>query len=291
MKKIIIAGFGQPVIDLFQSLKERFEILGIIPDYDRRAKFPFFYDFIEVQKLSILSFEAIEGLHPDAIIVVNYNKIIDVSKIKVPYLLNIHIGLLPVYRGNNANSWAILNGDRTVGYTLHEVNEVLDGGAIYYTFSYEIQAGETYYHAKKAMNEDLADVLPGIIEKVLNGSIEAVSQENEDFIYTSKLMPEDGILRDWNYTTEEILQRNIIFSKPLGTGLKMIYKGEMIEISKISTIPNYKVSKGLVGAVVLKNANGSVWIKTKDTAISIDELIIDNKCLLPATLFKIGQRL
>ncbi len=69
------------------------------------------------------------------------------------------------------------------------------------------------------------------------------------------------------------MQRNIIFSRPLGTGLKMIYQGETIEISKISTIPNYKISKGLIGAVVLKNANGSVWIKTKDTAISIDELI------------------
>lgn len=291
MKKIIIAGFGQPVIDLYHSLKGSVEILGIIPDYNRRAAFPFFYDFIEEQQLPILSFETVEGWHPDAVIVVNYNKIIDVSKFKVPYLLNIHIGLLPVYRGNNANSWAILNGDRNVGYTLHEVNDVLDGGAIYYTFSYEIQEGETYFHAKTAMNADMASVLPGIIEQVLQGNIQPVSQENEAFIYTSKLIPEDGILSNWNYTTEEIVQRNIIFSRPLGTGLKMIYQGETIEISKISTIPNYKISKGLIGAVVLKNANGSVWIKTKDTAISIDELIIDHKNVLPATLFKIGQRL
>jgi len=291
MKKVIIAGFGQPVIDLYQSLKDRLEILGIIPDYHRRAKFPFFYDFIDQEQLPILSFEESENLRPDAIIVVNYNKIIEVSKVKVPFLLNIHIGLLPVYRGNSANAWAILNGDRNVGYTLHEVNEVLDGGPIYYTFSYEIQEGETYFHAKTAMNKDMETVLPGIIDKVLEGSMQGVNQENEDFIYTSKLIPEDGILTDWNYTTEEIIQRNIIFSRPLGTGLKMIYQGETIEISKMSTIPKYKISKGLIGAVVLKNADGSVWVKTKDTAISIDELIIDDKKISPATVFKIGQRL
>jgi len=59
------------------------------------------------------------------------------------------MGLLPVYRGNNANSWSILNGDRRVGYTFHDVSNILDGGAIYYKFTYEIKENETYFHAKK----------------------------------------------------------------------------------------------------------------------------------------------
>ena len=53
------------------------------------------------------------------------------------------------------------------------------------------------------------------------GDLKPTSQENEPFIYASKLIPEDGILKHWNYTTEDIINRNIIFSRPLGTGLKM----------------------------------------------------------------------
>lgn len=287
----MLAGFGQPIIDLFESLKDQFQILGVIPDYERKAKYPWFYEYLSKESISIFSFEEANGLNPDAIIVINYNKIIDVANNQIPFLLNIHMGLLPLYRGNNANSWSILNGDRRVGYTLHEVSEILDGGTIYYTFSYEIKENETYFHAKTAINQDLKKQLPKIIEKVLTKEIKGVSQENETFIYASKLFPEDGILDHWNYTTEDIINRNIIFSRPLGTGLKMKYNNSILEISKLSHIPNYKNSKGFPGAVVMKNANGSVWIKTSDTAISIDELIINENTVAPSAIFKIGERL
>jgi hypothetical protein len=42
---------------------------------------------------------------------------------------------------------------------------------------------------------------------------------------------------------------------------------------------------------VLKNNDGSIWIKTRDTALSIDELLIDGNTVLPATLYKIGERI
>ena len=291
MKKIVIAGFGQPVLDLINNFKDKFDILGVVLDYERRKKFPFFYKELEEKIIPIFSIKEINSIDIDGVIVINYNKIIDVHLIKSPFVLNIHMGLLPLYRGNGANSWSILNGDRNVGYTLHQVSDVLDGGLIYYKFKYEIKENETYFHAKIAINTDLKNNLPLLVDKILNGKIKGVNQDVEEFIYASKLTPEDGILEHWNYTTEEIINRNIIFSKPLGTGLKMKYKNDLLEIHKLSSIPKYKVSKGFAGAIVLKTNSGSVWIKTKDTAISIDELIFDNKIVKPAKLFKIGYRL
>ena len=69
------------------------------------------------------------------------------------------------------------------------------------------------------------------------------------------------------------------------------YKNQLLEINKLSSIPKYKISKGISGAVVLKTNSGSVWIKTKDTAISIDEIIVDNKIVIPSNLLKVGDRL
>ena len=84
----------------------------------------------------------------------------------------------------------LLNGDRTVGYTLHEVSAVLDGGKIYYTFGYKIQDDETYFHAKNAINNDINTKLPTVIQDVLDGKITGTSQENAGFIYAAKLIPE-----------------------------------------------------------------------------------------------------
>jgi len=291
MNKLVIAGFGQPVLDLITNLNATFKIMGVFLDYERRSKFPYFYTELENKQISILSLEELNLLNVDAIIVINFNKIVNVDQIKIPLLLNIHMGLLPVYRGNNANAWSILNGDRNVGYTLHQITNELDGGAIYYKFSYLIKESETYFEAKNAITADLKNNFPTVLQAIFDGKIKPVSQDDEEFIYCSKLVPEDGILENWNYTTTEIINRNIVFSKPLGTGLKIKFRNDLIEIIKISLIPKYKTANGFAGAIVFKTENGAVWIKTKDTAISLEEIILNNEIVKPAELFKIGDRL
>jgi methionyl-tRNA formyltransferase len=292
MKKIVLAGFGQPVIDLIINLEKKFEVIGVVLDYNRSSKFPDFYLELNRREIPILSFSEINSYVVDAIIVINFNKIIDLDEIsKCPFVLNIHMGLLPVYRGNSANSLAILNGDRDVGYTLHRVSQVLDGGDIFYKFIYNIKDGETYFEAKQAIAKDINERLPEVISEIIDGCLKGENQDEEHFLYASKLMPEDGIISDWNLPTEEIVNKQIVFSRPLGTGLKFYYKGELFEISKLSIIPKFLKSKGFPGAVILKTANGSIWIKTSDTAISIQELIVNGKRVVPSEFFKIGERL
>jgi hypothetical protein len=53
-EKNFLAGFGQPLIDLYESLKGRFDIVGVILDYERRVKFPLFYDFLASQNSAFI---------------------------------------------------------------------------------------------------------------------------------------------------------------------------------------------------------------------------------------------
>ena len=289
--KIVLAGFGQPMIDLYHLLESRFDVLGVVPDYHRRAKFPFFYAFLEEHQLPILDFAQANELQPQAIIVYNYNKIIPVDEVRTEFLLNIHMGLLPIYRGNNANSWSILNGDYTVGYTLHAINDKLDDGPIYYKFGYEIQSNQTYFHAKQAMKIDMEQNLAHKVEDILQRKIHPQSQEGASFIYACPLVPEDGIITDWNKPTQDFIGRNMVFARPLGTGFKLKYNDTLYEINKLSMIPGFMPSKGVPGAVVLITSEGAVWIKTADTALAIESLSLDGQEILPSALFKIGQRL
>lgn len=291
MRKIILAGFGEPLLSLLETLLGEFKIIGIILDFDRKKSNPLFYEEIAKRNIAIYQFSDVSRFQIDAIVVINFNKIIDSNFVndKIP-ILNIHMGLLPLYRGNFANAWSILNGDKNVGYTVHDVSDILDGGDIYYKFQYEIKEGETYFNAKKAISEDINNNFPSILNAILSGDLIGESQEDYQFIYASKLIPDDGII-NWSENTEDILNKYMVFARPLGTGLKMKFQGGFVEISKISRILKFKEARGIHGAVVYKTKQGSVWVKTNNSAISIDEIIISGKIGKPSEVFKIGDRL
>lgn len=63
---------------------------------------------------------------------------------------NFHPGILPQYRGSGAFSWAIINGDKRCGITLHELDVDIDTGPIIAVESFPIEAWDTAQtlHAK-----------------------------------------------------------------------------------------------------------------------------------------------
>src|SRR6202142_3045644 len=74
----------------------------------------------------------LEALHPDAIIVVGYGRIIPQWMIELPRFgnLNLHGSLLPKYRGAAPVQWAIANGEAATGATTIRLDDGLDTGDI-----------------------------------------------------------------------------------------------------------------------------------------------------------------
>ncbi len=85
---------------------------------------------------NINSEEALEDFRkfaPDLIISIRFGQILKSSLINIPRLgvLNLHSGILPNYRGIMASFWAILNGEKKLGTTLHYINDsTIDTGEI-----------------------------------------------------------------------------------------------------------------------------------------------------------------
>jgi methionyl-tRNA formyltransferase len=233
------------------------------------------------------------GIYPednvDMVFVINYNMIIPEEFVESHFVVNYHVGLLPKWRGNSANGWAVINGENSVGYTIHRVTEMLDDGPIYYRFVYQIKEGETYFEARQAMNSDFERRLPEILTSILQYPETYLDIRNDGFVYCSKFRPEDGVISDWNVSTESLLRRFYVFAPPLGTGLKFNFKGQVYEVMKLSAVRNFAKSVGVSGGVVYKT-NGSLWIKTQDTAVSLDEIRCNGKAI-SADSFIIGQRL
>src|SRR6266571_6749397 len=66
----------------------------------------------------------LEAIHPDAIIVVGYGRIIPSWMLQLPEYgnINLHASLLPKYRGAAPIQWAIANGETVTGVTTMRID-------------------------------------------------------------------------------------------------------------------------------------------------------------------------
>ena len=67
----------------------------------------------------------VKDFAPDLIISIRFGQILQDKIIKLPKfgVINLHSGLLPKYRGIMATFWAILNGEKEIGTTLHYIQD------------------------------------------------------------------------------------------------------------------------------------------------------------------------
>jgi methionyl-tRNA formyltransferase len=111
--------------------------------------------------------------------------------------LNMHGSLLPKYRGRAPVNWAILNGERETGATLHYMVERADAGDIVDQLAVPIldddDAREVFAKVTAAAEIVLARSLPGLVA----GDAPRRPQRLEPGQYFGRRKPEDGRI-DWS---------------------------------------------------------------------------------------------
>lgn len=78
------------------------------------------------------SLQRIQAFAPDLIVVANFSRILKPKLIAIPSLgcINVHVSLLPKYRGPTPHYWVLRNGETTTGVTVHYVDPGIDSGDI-----------------------------------------------------------------------------------------------------------------------------------------------------------------
>lgn len=76
--------------------------------------------------------ENIRALAPELIVVVAYGCILPASVLAIPKYgcINLHVSLLPKYRGSAPVQWSVLNGDAETGVSIMRMDEGLDTGDV-----------------------------------------------------------------------------------------------------------------------------------------------------------------
>jgi methionyl-tRNA formyltransferase len=143
--------------------------------------------------------EKVSRLSPDVIFSFYFRHMLsqDILKIPASGAYNLHGSLLPAYRGRAPVNWAIINGEKKTGVTLHHMIDKPDAGDIVGQKAVEIGFEDTtrtlYDKLCVATREMLAEILP-LISK---GKAPRIPQDVTKGSYYGGRRPEDGHI-DWN---------------------------------------------------------------------------------------------
>lgn len=246
--------------------------------------------FLNENNIEKIELEDIPNKQIDICLILTYSKIIDTKYFKNTLCLNIHAGILPKWRGFNANAWAIMNNENKVGYTIHEATDEFDGGDIYYCIEEEIAINQKYGEIIPKLRKRTSSELPDILFKISKKEIVPQSQKNKKYFCCAKLRKEDGIIKNWNITSRYVYNLFRIMGTPYGTGIFFTYKHNTYEILNMNLVEKCDNYCCINGAIV-NIFDNKMWVKTLDNIIEITKIHKNGNPILISKEFKIGNRL
>ena len=172
-----------------------------------------------------------KNLDPDLIIVVAYGIILPTSFINIPKYgcINIHVSLLPRWRGAAPIEHALLAGDNKTGISIINITSKLDAGDILMQKSFLLD--QNMYSDDLALNltnlgkKEMIKILPLIFKNQIIGK----KQDENKVTFANKFLNEDRKINFNNSNTDVYNHIRAHGPKP---GSWFTYKGERIKIIK-----------------------------------------------------------
>jgi len=138
----------------------------------------------------------LEGISPEAILVVAYGRIIPPWMLGLPRLgcINLHGSLLPKYRGAAPIQWVVANGERETGVTTMRIDEGLDTGPMLLAEKRVIAPEETAADLFESLAEVGARLMVKTLHGLAEGTITPVAQDDAKATLAPILRREDGAI-------------------------------------------------------------------------------------------------
>lgn len=212
--------------------------------------------------------QTMEKLNPELIVSVSYHAIIKKEILDKWPVINAHNALLPKYRGRAPINWAIINGEKETGVTIHYLVEELDKGDIILQESVPIKYKETAGEVWKRCLPLYPKLVLKAVDMIGEGIVQRIKQDESKATYFSKRTPKDGII-DWNKTTLQLYNWVRALTHPY-PGAFTYYNGKKLIIWKVKEWE--KDYKGELGQILENIENEGMVVKCKDGSIIIERI-------------------
>lgn len=217
--KVVFFGSSRYVIPVLEMLHDNFDLaLVVTTEQGSMEPIPFYckakkIEYISVRKSADLigNYEINNSL-ADIGIVADFGLIIpdQVFKSFPRGLVNVHPSLLPKYRGPTPAQNAILNGDRTTGVTIIQLDKYIDHGPVVAQIEEEIKTHDTSQSLYERLFKKGTMLLEKVLSKYEAGEVLKVEQNHEHATFTQMLKRDDGYVDFKNFfSSKEFLDRMI----------------------------------------------------------------------------------
>ena len=226
------------------------------------------------------------SLNVDIFVVVAF-RILPEKCISIPKFgsINLHASLLPSYRGAAPIQWALMNGDKTTGVSVFQIEKKVDTGKIITQAKIDIDKNDNYEILSNKLSKVGAGALVGALNTLEKGEVDYNKQDNSLVTKAPKISKE--MLRiQWEWPAAKI--NNWVRGLSPKPGMMAIFQNKRIKIFKTLVLDD-KV-KGVPGKIKA-TASSSLEIYTGRGLISILELQQEGKKCLLIDQFLRGNRI
>ncbi len=226
----------------------------------------------------------LSALHPDAIIVVGYGRIIPQWMIDLPPLgnLNLHASLLPKYRGAAPIQWAIANGETVTGVTTMRIEAGLDTGDILLQEQLPIASEDTSETLAPRLAAVGAELMVKTLRGLQQGSLRPQPQNHAQATLAPVLKKEDGLI-DFHRSSAEITNRMRAFKPWPGAFTR--FRGKNLQVWSARTA-NESIPPGVIHTAADRLLVGC----GQSTALELLEVQPEGKKRMPVGAFIQGYR-
>jgi len=238
--------------------------------------------------------ERIRSEQVDLLLNVHSLYIINGAVLEAPRIgaFNIHPGPLPRYAGLNAVSWAIYNGERSHGVTVHWMVPEIDAGPIAYQALFPIDETDTALSLSARCVKEGVALMSQLVEMAATDpeAIPALPQDLQKREYFGKEVPGGGRL-SWLWPAEKII--NFVraceycpFPSPWGHPRTRLGNVELEVVKAYYTHVRRDAPPGTVGGV----SPEGVRVASSDEWVLVTQLRVGSKFMRPADILTGGQQ-
>lgn len=175
------------------------------------------------------TYEKIKNIKPDLIIVMAYGKILPKEILYLPDYgsVNVHVSLLPRWRGATPIEHAILNGDNETGISITKMNEKLDSGPILSQKKINIDQNINKEALSNKLTKLGTSLLIDTLPKYFESKINLIEQDEKLATYAKKF---NSNMRKIDFFKSNIEVYNHIRGHAPFPGAWFNYKSERIKI-------------------------------------------------------------
>jgi methionyl-tRNA formyltransferase len=229
----------------------------------------------------------LEGIAPDAILVVAYGRIIPQWMLDLPRHgnINLHGSLLPKYRGAAPIQWAVANGEAVTGVTTMRLDAGLDTGPMLLARAVPIGEEETAVDVYENLAEVGAPLMVETLRRLEAGDLFPEQQDHSRATHAPILTRDDGRI-DFTRTAREIHNRWRGFQPWPGAFTTL--RGKKLIVHRMHLLDDH--SLGDCGTILVEADTLSVACGSFTTLV-LDEVQPEGKRRMSAAEFLRGYQL